>query len=80
MRRDLAFSRHAGVISAVQREYVTDGSLSREHHAALQRAFNNRNVADYEARAVTREVASETLVDVFLSARGEESRERARVL
>ena len=33
----------------------------REHHAALQRAFNDRNVADYDAPGVIGEVAEETL-------------------
>lgn len=61
LRRNLSFSRHAGVIAALQREYVTSGELPREHHAALQRAFNARNVADYESTGVTTEAADETL-------------------
>jgi uncharacterized protein (UPF0332 family) len=30
LRRSLSFSRHAGVIAALQREYVTSGDLPRE--------------------------------------------------
>jgi uncharacterized protein (UPF0332 family) len=61
LRRSLSFSRHAGVIAALQREYVTSGDLPREQHAALQRAFDARNVADYESTGVTQEAADETL-------------------
>lgn len=61
LRRDMSFSRHSGVIAALRREYVVSGELSLAHHAALQRAFNDRNVADYEAVRVTQEVADETL-------------------
>jgi uncharacterized protein (UPF0332 family) len=70
LQRNLAFSRHVGVIAALQREYVTSGLLARDHHAAVQRAFNNRNVADYEVTVVTPEIASETLSDAqaFLAA------------
>jgi uncharacterized protein (UPF0332 family) len=44
LHRNMSFSRHARVIAALHREYVTSGELSRENHAALQRAFNDRNV------------------------------------
>jgi uncharacterized protein (UPF0332 family) len=49
---------------------VNGGHLAREQHAALQRAFDNRNIADYDVRPVTREVASDTLRDAqsFLEA------------
>lgn len=70
LRHNLSFSRHAGVIAALHREYVTSGELSREHHAALQRAFNDRNVAEYESTGVTREAADATIRDAtaFLDA------------
>jgi uncharacterized protein (UPF0332 family) len=61
LRRGLSFSRHAGVIAALQREYVTSGELSRTHHGALHQAFNDRNVADYDARGVSAAVAEATL-------------------
>jgi uncharacterized protein (UPF0332 family) len=70
LRRNLSFSKHAGVIAAVHREYVVSGDLAREHHAAFQRAFSDRNVAEYEAVVVTREVADVTLrgAEAFLNA------------
>jgi len=61
LHRNMSFSRHARVIAALHREYVASGELSRENHAALQRAFNDRNVADYDAPGVIGEVAEETL-------------------
>lgn len=61
LRRNLSFSKHAGVIAAVHREYVVPGELAREHHAAFQRAFNDRSVAEYETVEVTREAADVTL-------------------
>lgn len=70
LHRNMSFSKHAGVIAAVHREYVAPGELAREHHAAFQRAFNDRNIAEYEALVVTREIADETLraAEAFLSA------------
>lgn len=70
LRRNLSFSKHAGVIAAVHREYIVPGELAREHHAAFQRAFSDRNIAEYEAVVVTREAADVTLrgAEAFLSA------------
>ena len=70
LRRNLSFSKHAGVIAAIHREYVVPGELAREHYAAFQRAFNDRNVAEYEAVVVTQEAADVTLrgAEAFLGA------------
>jgi uncharacterized protein (UPF0332 family) len=63
LQRGLAFSRHGGVIAALQRQFVSGGQLAQGHHAALQRAFDNRNIADYDVDPVTQEIASGTLAD-----------------
>src|SRR5437868_7076356 len=63
LQRGLAFSRHGGVIAALQRQFVSGGQLAQAHHAALQRAFDNRNIADYGVDPVAQEVATTTLAD-----------------
>src|SRR5437899_659740 len=69
-RRNLRFSRHAGVLAALRREYVASGELAQEHHLAFHRAFDDRNLAEYEVMAVPREKADETIraAQAFLEA------------
>lgn len=47
LSRDLAFSRHSAVIAGFHQELVRTGILSREAYEAFQRAFEERNRADY---------------------------------
>lgn len=69
--RGLTFSRHSGVIAAINREFVHAGSLDHAHFEALQAAFRERNTVDYgHEPSVSPETAREILAraDAFLRA------------
>lgn len=54
----LDFGKHSGVISAIHREFVSTGKLSKEHGRILNWLFELRGVGDYgETRHVTKEDA-----------------------
>lgn len=42
------YSKHAGVISYFQREYVKSGIFEKQYSKYLSQAFQIRNQADYE--------------------------------
>ena len=50
LSRDLSFSKHATVIAEFHRQLVRSGEFSHEHYAALQKAFQERNIGDYQYR------------------------------
>lgn len=45
--REKSFSKHSAVIAAFAREFVASGEMSADHHVALRRGFELRNLADY---------------------------------
>lgn len=62
LTRDLRFSKHAAVISAVAQHFVRPGMLATEHLDALRAAFELRQLADYiSGAAITAWQAQETL-------------------
>lgn len=48
LSRGLSFSKHSGLISFFQREYVKASVLDQKHGRALQKAFEDRSEADYQ--------------------------------
>lgn len=74
MAQGLEFNRHSAVMSAVHREFVKTGRLSKQHGKALNQLFELRSIGDYgQARHVPREeargaiVAAGGLVDALLA-------------
>jgi uncharacterized protein (UPF0332 family) len=64
-----SFSKHSAVISAFGQHFVKPGHFTEAHHNALHKAFDERNVGDYEYEvAFARERAKELLdkAGVFL--------------
>jgi uncharacterized protein (UPF0332 family) len=62
--RRLGTSKHSGVISLFDREFVKTGLFPRELSRALHLAFDRRQTHDYgEMVPITRQVAEETLSD-----------------
>ncbi len=45
--RKKSFSKHSAVIAAYAREFITTGEMPADHHVALRRGFELRNLADY---------------------------------
>jgi len=52
LTRSLSFSSHRGIISAFGEHFVKTGILPKELGRALNRAFDKRQLADYEHRFV----------------------------
>ena len=50
LSRSLSFSKHSAVIAEFHREFVRPGAFSYDHYAALQKAFQDRNIGDYQYR------------------------------
>ncbi len=48
LSRDLAFSKHRGIISGFYHAFVESGVFPREFHTYLRIAFESRNTADYQ--------------------------------
>ena len=46
-RDEIDFSKHAGVISHFQKEYVKNGKIDKEYSKYLSSAFQIRNNCDY---------------------------------
>lgn len=42
------FSKHAGLIAYIHREYVHTGKLEKQHGRSFQKAFENRAETDYQ--------------------------------
>lgn len=62
LSKGLAFSSHRGVISGFGEHFVITGEMSREMGKALHRAFEKRQLSDYEHTfVITREEAQEIL-------------------
>ena len=60
------FSSHKGVISAFGRQFVKTGTFPREFGRELNRAFEKRQLGDYEAALV---VSDEDAEEMLTSAR-----------
>jgi len=59
-----ASSKHAGVISLFDKEFVHGGAFPTEMSRSLHRAFDERHESDYETvKTATREEAMELLVE-----------------
>ncbi len=62
LARGLAFSKHSAVIAAFGQHFVKTGKFSPDHHAALRKAFDERNVGDYDyLGSISVETAAELL-------------------
>ena len=49
--KDLAFKKHSAVIAGFGEHFAAPGLLDRRYHAALRKAFDLRQRADYELAA-----------------------------
>jgi len=62
LTKNLSFSSHKGVVSAFGEHYVKRGVFPREMGRELNRAFEKRQLADYEYTfVISREEAEEIL-------------------
>ncbi|MBN2464975.1 HEPN domain-containing protein [candidate division WOR-3 bacterium] len=60
----MASSKHAGVISLFDKEFVHSGAFPTEMSRSLHRAFDERHESDYETiKTTTREDAVELLAE-----------------
>lgn len=60
----MASSKHAGVISLFDKEFVHSGAFPTEMSRSLHRAFDERHESDYETiKTATREDAVELLAE-----------------
>ena len=60
----MASSKHAGVISLFDKEFVHAGKFPTEMSRSLHRAFDERHESDYETvKTATREEATELLAE-----------------
>ncbi len=63
LTKGLSFSSHKGVISAFGEQFIKTGDLAREMGRELNRAFEKRQLADYEYTfVITREEAGELVI------------------
>lgn len=46
--RELSYSKHSGVLAGFHQEFIRSGEFPRDCYAAFQRAYEARNVADYD--------------------------------
>lgn len=60
--RGLTFSKHTGVIAAINREFVRAGELAVEHFENMTAAFQERNVADYGHEQTVSEETARTVL------------------
>lgn len=59
------FSKHAAVISAVYDEFIKSGTLPKEFHKVLHRAFDLRQQSDYlSSTMITKDVAERLIAEV----------------
>lgn len=49
LNRNQRFSKHSGVVSAIHRDFVKNGTLSHDCGKALQKLFELRGIGDYGA-------------------------------
>lgn len=64
LARDRSYSSHSAVLAAFGREFVKSGLFDPKWHQALQRAFQVRQVGDYEPlEHVSEATARRTLED-----------------
>jgi len=62
LERGLAFTKHAGVISAFGREFVKNGDIPVAYHQYLIQAQDSRHVGDYDiVRKISKDRAQELL-------------------
>lgn len=62
LSKDLSFSSHRGVISAFGEHFVKTGIFSKELGRELNRAFEKRQLGDYEYRFVISAVEAEEIL------------------
>ena len=64
LTKNLAFSKHAAVISAFGKEFIKTGILPEILHRNILNSFDLRHVGDYGAiNSVTKETAATALKD-----------------
>lgn len=61
--KDLGSSKHSGVLSLVDREFVRPGILPREMSMMLRDAFNQRQKSDYGEFCPTSEALAREILD-----------------
>lgn len=47
LKKDLTFSKHSAVISAIGNKFVRSGEMPKKFHKNLLESFNNRAIGDY---------------------------------
>lgn len=62
LTKELSFSRHAGVISVFNREFVKSGLFPKDFSRLISRLFRERQTADYDFEVSIDEAA--TLQDI----------------
>ena len=64
LTKNLSFSSHKGVIAAFGQHFVKTGVFTRELGRQINRAFDLRQLADYESRfVISKEKAVESVSD-----------------
>ena len=64
LTKNLSFSSHKGVISSFGEHFIKTGIFQKEMGRELNRAFEKRQIGDYEYKfVISKEEAEEILVD-----------------
>ena len=63
LTKNLSFSSHKGVISSFGEHFIKTGIFQKEMGRELNRAFEKRQIGDYEYKFVISKEAEEILVD-----------------
>lgn len=61
--KDLARKKHSAVISAFTEHFLKEGLLSKDLQLKIRQAFDERQVADYEAEIIKTEKDAKEILD-----------------
>ena len=62
LTKNLSFSKHSGVISAFNQQFVKTGIFDSQYFKALRFAFNQRQIGDYESsQNISKDIAQRTI-------------------
>ena len=65
LMKSQSYSKHSAVISAIYKEFVHNGELSKDFHKTLKNAFDLRQQSDYLSQnMITKEIALKVIDDV----------------
>ncbi|MGQ9616000.1 MAG: HEPN domain-containing protein [Spirochaetota bacterium] len=62
LKKNLAYSKHSAVISAIHQHFVKTGQLDRKYHKAFAKAFERRQIGDYTFSRKISEEESEKII------------------